>query len=167
MCPFNVRIFSHSSAPRSAGGGAVDDPERQRRIKGRDGNNREHVGQQPDAEGCKLADASIPRSQGGEQPGSPGERHWPQAHGPASERGGAWLHPPGPSDADAWAAILAMAPHLAPSVAFGDIAHRAGLLAQMVAEGELAEEAAETAWNGTRPKHESFNACFKSRANGE
>lgn len=53
------------------------------------------------------------------------------------------VFPPGPSDAAAWSSVIAMAPHLAPAVAFDNIAHRARNLAQMVALGELEEAEAE------------------------
>lgn len=56
--------------------------------------------------------------------------------------------PPGPSDQHGWTAVLAVASHLAPSVAFGDVARRAGELAEMVEAGELAETEAESALRG-------------------
>lgn len=55
------------------------------------------------------------------------------------------ISPPGPSDSEAWAAVLRVAPDLAPSVAFGDIASRAYELAALVEAGELAEAEAEPA----------------------
>lgn len=54
-----------------------------------------------------------------------------------------YFFPPGPGDRDAWSSVLAMAPDLAPAVAFGDIARRADQLAAMVAAGQLAEAEAE------------------------
>lgn len=90
-----------------------------------------------------LADASQPGSQGRERAGTLGQRDRSQAHGPITELRRPRLFPPGPSDRDGWIAAHAMAPDLAPAVAFGDIADRAGQLAQMVAAGELAEAQAE------------------------
>ena len=60
-------------------------------------------------------------------------------------RGGAGLFPPGPGDMSAWNAALAMAPDLAPTVAFGDIARQARQLAALVAAGQLEEAQAEPA----------------------
>lgn len=95
--------------------------------------------------GCELADARGSGPQGSEQPASPRKRHGSAAHGSTAERCRPRLHPPGPADRDGWSAVLSMAPDLAPSVAFGDIARRARELAQMVEGGELAEAEAEPA----------------------
>lgn len=55
------------------------------------------------------------------------------------------LFPPAPSDSAGWASALRVAPDLAPSTSFGDIARRAGELAALVASGELEEAQAEPA----------------------
>lgn len=55
------------------------------------------------------------------------------------------IFPPGPSDMPAWHSTLAMAPDLAPAVAFGDIARQASELAALVAAGKLEEAEAEPA----------------------
>ncbi len=54
------------------------------------------------------------------------------------------LFPPGPGDGAAWSAVLTMAPGLAPSVAFGDIARRAQQLVALDEAGQLAQAAAES-----------------------
>lgn len=54
------------------------------------------------------------------------------------------LFSPGPGDGAAWSAVIAMAPGLAPSVAFGDIARRAQQLVAMGEAGQLAQAAAES-----------------------
>lgn len=59
---------------------------------------------------------------------------------------GAGLFPPAPSDMPGWSAVLAMAPDLAPTVAFGDLARRAGELAQVVAKGGIGVIAAGAAF---------------------
>ena len=89
-----------------------------------------------------LADPVEPGPQGREQQtlsGAP--RH--EIGRTTTELRSALLFPPGPSDMAAWSAALRMAPDLAPSTAFGDIAHRASQLAALVEAGELAEKAAE------------------------
>lgn len=96
----------------------------------------------------ELAHACEPGPQGRERTGPFTERHGPETHGPVAEFCRPCVHPPGPADIDRWSAVLAMAPDLAPSVAFGDIARRANQLAQMVAQGELAETAAESHFRG-------------------
>lgn len=74
----------------------------------------------------------------GREPGWVG----PQPDGSAATDG-AGLFPPAPSDMRGWSAVLAMAPDLAPTVAFGDLARRTGELAQVVAKGGVAAAEAE------------------------
>ncbi|WP_152612808.1 DNA cytosine methyltransferase [Leisingera sp. ANG-M6] len=57
--------------------------------------------------------------------------------------GGAGLFPPAPSDMPGWSSVLAMAPDLAPTVAFGDFVLRAAELAKMAEAGRVAEAEAE------------------------
>lgn len=66
------------------------------------------------------------------------------AHGSTAERGRPCLFPPGPGDGAAWSAVIGMAPGLAPSVSFGDIARRAQELVALADQGELAQAAAES-----------------------
>lgn len=97
-------------------------------------------------DGCaELADASSARPQGREWRGSPEERHRAHAHGSTAERGCPRLFPPGPGDIAAWSTVLAMAPHRAPSVTLGDLAHQARNLAALVEGGKLEEAAAQSA----------------------
>jgi DNA (cytosine-5)-methyltransferase 1 len=104
-------------------------------------------GQPVSGEGCaELADTEKPGSQGRWTDDSAQGRQEPT--GSTRLHGRTGLFPPGPSDGAAWSATLAMAPDLAPAVAFGDIARRADQLAQMVASGELAETEAEPALCG-------------------
>jgi len=122
----------------------LDYPERDGRRTRRNGNHSEHVGQQPDPKGGELADSDDTRPQG-----QLSNEHHPQGRqvpdGYAGLRSRAGISPPGPSDGAAWASVLRMAPDLAPSTAFGDIARQAGELAALVEAGELAETKAESA----------------------
>ncbi|MEO9900734.1 MAG: DNA cytosine methyltransferase [Nisaea sp.] len=54
------------------------------------------------------------------------------------------LFPPAPGDMPKWSAALAMAPDLAPAVAFGDIARQAREFAALVATGQLEEAEVES-----------------------
>lgn len=100
-------------------GGDVDDPISIGRQSRRQ-DDREHDGQQLDAKRGIMADASRPRPQGREQPGSPDQWDRTPAHGSTAERGGLPLFPPGPGDRDAWAVVMAASPDLAPSFARRD-----------------------------------------------
>ncbi len=62
--------------------------------------------------------------------------------------GGPPIHPPGPNQSDDWSAILAVAPHLAPSLSVSDVKRTADNFAQMVAEGRMEESEAESALRG-------------------
>lgn len=74
--------------------------------------------EQVPCDGCgEMADASQPGSQGRERRGSSGERNRAPAPGPVAECGRLPLFPPGPADADAWAAVLGSSPHRVPSLA--------------------------------------------------
>lgn len=75
--------------------------------------------------GHDLADTGQPRPQGREQPGSHIGGARAGAHGSTAERSRAWLYPPGPGERDAWAALVAEAPHCAPAASRGDIARAA------------------------------------------
>ncbi|WP_295045165.1 DNA cytosine methyltransferase [uncultured Paracoccus sp.] len=79
--------------------------------------------------GTTMADARQPGPQGREQRGPSDERHGPQAHGSAAQRGRPCLHPPGPAEADRWAVILGAAPYLAPAASLRDCLAWAGDLA--------------------------------------
>jgi len=70
---------------------------------------------------AQLAHACQSRPQGGEQPGSSDQRLRAPASGPTAERGGLPLFPPGPSDRDTWAAVMASSPDRAPSIARRDV----------------------------------------------
>jgi site-specific DNA-cytosine methylase len=87
---------------------------------------------EPGRGGELLADASAPRLQGREQPGSSGERDRAPADGSASERGRPWLHPPGPADREAWAAVLAADASRAPSFSRRDVKEAAIRLAALL-----------------------------------
>ncbi|WP_296763746.1 DNA cytosine methyltransferase [Sediminimonas sp.] len=87
-------------------------------------NKREPNGDHVSASGGEgMADASCPRPQGREQPGS------------TAERGCLPLFPPGPGDSAAWAGVLRVAPDLAPTLSVGDVKRLADHCAQMVAQG--------------------------------
>lgn len=89
----------------------------------------------------ELADTSPARLQRPAKRGDAGPAS--QGNQPAARFGRVGVHPPGPADANAWAAIIADAPDWAPSTSFGDIARQSNHLAQMVASGELAETEVE------------------------
>ena len=60
-------------------------------------------------------------------------------------RGGARLHPPGPSDMDAWRNVLAFDPTRAPAVSLGDLSTFSRYFAALVEAGRLSEAQAEPA----------------------
>lgn len=108
---------------------------------GADGEGRECLS----GAGCsELADACQPGLEGRKQPGSSGQWNRSQAHGPASEFCRPRLHPPGPSDMDAWRDVLEVAPDLAPAISLRDVKRAADCFAQMVAAGQLAETEAQS-----------------------
>ena len=77
----------------------------------------------------------------------PGQRDaggWQEPHGHSALCGGTGLFPPGPGDTDAWAAVLRVAPDLAPALSLGDVKRLADHCAQMVARGQLAEAEAQS-----------------------
>jgi len=65
----------------------------------------------------------------GQQPGQHHPRRWQEPDEYPALPGGAGLHPPGPGDRDAWAAILAARPDLAPALGLSDCLAWAGRLA--------------------------------------
>ena len=92
---------------------------------------------------AELADANGPEFQG-QFTGQRYSEGWQKPHEPTGHGGRARVHPPGPSDTDAWAETIRVAPDLSPATAFGDIARRATELIQMVEVGELEKEEAES-----------------------
>lgn len=58
------------------------------------------------------------------------------------------LAPPGPSDADAWASVLSMAPDLAPALSVGDVKRVCDHAAALVAQGCMAEAEAQSIVRG-------------------
>ena len=73
----------------------------------------------PASTGGAMANTSSAELEG-QQRGECDPRQWQEPDGyPALPRG-TGLHPPGPSDRDAWAAILAARPDLAPALGFDD-----------------------------------------------
>lgn len=133
-----VFIVAYRESQRT---GEPDNPERpkpwQHARRGPGGGSRGLHGE--------LPNASQPGPQRREQCGTSGQRDGTKAPGPAAELCRPLIFPPGPSDRAAWLATIAMAPDLAPAVAFGDVARRADQLAQMVASGRMAETQAEPA----------------------
>lgn len=97
--------------------------------------------------GDELADASGAERQGQQrsQHDTRGRKE-PDGHSALLCRTG--LHPPGPSDAAAWRAVLDVAPDLAPAVSLRDVKRAADDLAPLVAEGRMAEGEAQSILRG-------------------
>lgn len=97
-----------ANAPRHVGG-IHEGP-------GPEGNGTSDAGRR----GGAMADASGAERQG-QQPGQRDTRGWQEPHGHSALPRGAGLFPPGPGDADAWAAVLRSSPDMAPAAAARDL----------------------------------------------
>lgn len=191
---------ANASVGRCAGSGAGQDQQPRRTeverasdtmadASGADGQwrGRRATGRARHSDVCgNMADASGAGLQGREQPGSHDQRHGPFAHGSTAERGSPWLFPPGPGDADAWAAIIDAAPDLSPAFARRDAAaailHFAALLdpdtadavkpiargisqpSQLAALGEQAGRVVEQAQALTRLRNLADGLAQRTRA---
>ena len=101
---------------------------------GRDAASASTSGTMADTSGAELE---------GQQPGQHRPLRWQVQDGYPALPGGTGLHPPGPGDRDAWAAVLASRPDLAPAVGFYDcIAWACRLAAYLESSGAAAVEPA-------------------------
>ena len=73
----------------------------------------------PASAGSAMADSGRAELEG-QQPGQRDAGRWQIPDGHPALPGGTGLHPPGPGDHAAWAAVLASRPDLAPAVGFDD-----------------------------------------------
>lgn len=98
-----------------------------------------------------VDDAECPERRADIETGDQPDRNDPgrgQAASRAGKPGCDVDHAPGPSDMDAWRAILDVAPDLAPSLSVGDVKRASDRAAQMVAQGCMAEGAAQSLVRG-------------------
>lgn len=100
--------------------------------------NASHDGRADVAHACGSARYQGGASLGG---GCAGQGSTREATGPS--RSGAYLHPPGPSDMDAWRNVLAVYPDGAPALSLGDLSTFARYFAALVEAGHLSEAEAE------------------------
>lgn len=116
--------------------------------------------------GRHVADTSQSGPQGGERPGTPCQRHGQAASGSVTQLRRPLLQPPGPNDTDAWSAILGLSPDLAPAVSLRDVKRTADNLAQMVAQGSMAESEAESVVRGMADAMASRTRALRLLGNG-
>lgn len=126
-------------------GGRVDDaagPRQQGRLTGSSGAIRDETrGAESSRRRDYVADASPAGLQGREQPGSLGQRHRAETHGPVAERRGPRIFPPGPNEGSAWADVICTAPDLAPALSRGGVVQASALyLAPLLAAGSRPPE---------------------------
>ena len=114
----------------------------------------------------ELADPGQPGLEGRERCGSSDERDRPPASGPASELRRPLLHAPSPADMDLWRFTLDLAPDLAPALSLGHVVGVADRAAQMVAQGLLAEEAAESLVRGMASSMADRSRALRLLGNG-
>ena len=137
-------------------GGNVADPGRAERRPGAgtgcfphgdDAGREEAAGRTCQPSGARdgnLVDPGQPGLEGRELGRPSGERDRQAPSGPTAELRRPLLHAPGPADMDQWRFTLDLAPDLAPALSLGHVVGVADRAAQMVAQGLMAEEAAES-----------------------
>ena len=90
----------------------------------------------------ELANGDDARSQG-QRAWQRDPEGWEEQARHARLRSGTRLHPPGPSDMDAWRDVLALYPDGAPALSLGDISTFSRYFASLVEAGELSQAEAE------------------------
>ena len=109
-----IFILAHTDEPASGCSQLQRGREQRLRAEGQSTGARNHAG-----EGDAVADTGSAELEG-QQPGERDAGRWQVPDGYPALPGRAGLHPPGPGDHAAWAAILAARPDLAPALGFND-----------------------------------------------